>query len=51
MEVTTIMTWIAALGAISEALSLIPGVKANGLFQIIWNVLKIIGGDKTAKEE
>ena len=27
---------IAALGAVSEVLSLIPGVKSNGIFQLIY---------------
>lgn len=30
----------AALFAVSEALSLIPGVESNGIFQLIYNVLK-----------
>lgn len=50
MDVTTIMVWIAALLAVSEALSLIPGVKANGIFQMIWNILKIIAGENPKKE-
>lgn len=50
MEMTTIMAWIAALGAVSEALSLIPGVKANGIFQIVWNILKLIAGENPKKE-
>jgi hypothetical protein len=34
---------IASAGlAASEALSFIPKVKSNGLFQLIWNVLKVI---------
>lgn len=33
---------IAVLGGISEALSLIPGIKANGIFQLIYNALKSI---------
>jgi len=50
MELTTIMAWIAALLAVSEALSLIPGVKANGIFQVVWNVLKMIAGENPKKE-
>jgi len=46
MTTTTVAVIIAALLAISEALSLIPAVKANGIFQVIWNILKIIGGRK-----
>lgn len=33
---------IAVLGGISEALSLIPAVKANGVFQLIFNALKAL---------
>ena len=33
---------VAALLAISEALSLIPSVKANGIFQVIVNGLKAV---------
>ncbi len=33
-----------ALFAISEALSLIPSVKANGMFQLIFNALKSLLG-------
>lgn len=33
---------VAALLAISEGLSLIPAVKANGIFQAIYNILKSI---------
>lgn len=31
---------LAALLAVSEALSLIPAVKSNSVFQLIWNGLK-----------
>lgn len=31
---------LGVLLAISEALSLIPGVKANGIFQLVWGWLK-----------
>lgn len=37
---------MGALWAISEALSLIPVVKSNGIFQLIVNVLKSILGKK-----
>lgn len=33
-----------ALFAVSEALSLIPAVKSNGIFQLIFNALKKILG-------
>jgi len=48
MEVSTIGIIAGALLAISEALSLIPGVSSNGIFQVIWRLLKILAG---AKEE
>ena len=35
---------LAALLAISEALSLIPQVKSNGVFQVIYNLLKSLAG-------
>jgi len=38
------ITILAALLAISEALSLIPQVKSNGIFQVIHNLLKILAG-------
>ena len=49
MDFTTITMVIGALLAISEALSLIPGVQSNGVFQVIWRLLKILAGPK--KEE
>ena len=52
MELTT-ETWAviatAAL-AVSEALSLIPKVKSNGVFQLVINILKNITG-KGSKDE
>jgi len=42
MESTMII--LAALLAISEALSLIPQVKSNGVFQVIYNLLKNLAG-------
>lgn len=38
-NVTVIM---AALFAMSEALSLIPAVNSNGIFQLIFNVIKAL---------
>ena len=35
---------LAALFAVSEALSLIPQVKSNGVFQFVFNVLKKVKG-------
>jgi hypothetical protein len=41
-----VMLAIAVLGGISEALSLIPAVKANGVVQLIISVIKAIQGKK-----
>ena len=41
IEIAVIVT---ALLAISEALALIPVVKANSIFQLIVNILKTIAG-------
>jgi len=35
-----ILLVLAVLGGISEALSLIPAIKANGVFQLIYNALQ-----------
>lgn len=37
---------LGAALAVSEALSLIPAVKSNGIFQLIVNVIKSIAGKK-----
>ena len=50
MDLTTITAIISALYVISEALSLIPAVKANGIFQLLWNVLKIAAGEKKKED-
>lgn len=50
MDTIIFAACIAALLAVSEALSFIPGVKANGVFQAIWNVLKMIAGENPKKE-
>ena len=39
-QITTIELVLAALLAISEVLSLIPGIKSNGIFQMIYLFLK-----------
>lgn len=46
MDLITFGVIVGALLAVSEALSLIPAVKANGIFQMLWNVLKMIAGKK-----
>lgn len=43
----TLTVIIAAALAVSEALSFIPQVKANGIFQTIWNLLKTMGGTRS----
>jgi len=47
MESTIII--LVALLAISEALSLIPQVKSNGVFQVIYNLLKSLAGKGKGK--
>lgn len=42
METETITIIIAALLAVSEALSLVPAVRANGVFQAIYYILKYL---------
>jgi len=49
VDINTITLIIGALLAVSEALSLIPVVKANGVFQVLWRLLKLVAGEK--KEE
>ena len=46
MDAITISIIVGALLAVSEALSLIPAVQANGIFQCVWRVLKLIAGSK-----
>jgi len=46
VDYATISLIIGALLAISEALSLIPSINSNGIFQTLWNVLKIVAGEK-----
>lgn len=46
METEHILLVLAVLGGVSEALSLIPSVKANGIFQLICQVLKACGAKK-----
>jgi len=51
VDAITISVIVGALLAVSEALSLIPAVKANGIFQCILNVLKIVAGAKNTSEK
>lgn len=41
MDPVTLTIILAALFAVSEALALIPGLKANSIFQLIFGTLKI----------
>ena len=41
-----VLAVLAALGVLGEALSLIPGIKANGIIQLIVGVLRALGGKK-----
>ena len=50
MEIGTLSIIIGALLAVSEALSLIPAVKANGIFQVLWRILKSVAGAKEEEE-
>ncbi len=46
MDNQTITIIVAAALAVSEALSLIPAIKANGIFQLISNILLKLAGKK-----
>ena len=37
---------LAALWGASEALSMIPAIKANGVFQLVWSILKYVKNPK-----
>jgi hypothetical protein len=37
---------LAALLAVSEALSFIPSIKSNGVFQMLFNILTFLGNPK-----
>lgn len=42
---------LIALVAVSEALALIPGLKANSIFQLVVNFLKaVVGGGSEPKQ-
>lgn len=44
------LTIVSALLAVSEALSLNSKIKANGIFQAIYNTIKMVKGYLTDKE-
>lgn len=50
MDATTISIIVGALLAVSEALSLIPQVRSNGIFQVLWRILKAVAGEKEKEE-
>lgn len=50
MDALTISIIVGALLVVSEALSLIPAVKSNGIFQMAWNVLKILAGERSKQD-
>jgi len=50
MEINTILIILAAGLAVSEALSLFPKVKSNGIFQLIYATLKALASGIRQKE-
>ena len=46
MDITSIAVIFGALFALSEALALIPSIKANSVFQFVYNVLRMLVGKK-----
>lgn len=44
MDANTIAVIATAAWAVSEALSLIPQVKANGVFQLMFNIIRKCAG-------
>lgn len=46
MDAQTVSIALGVALAISEALSMIPAVKANGIFQAIYNMIKRMSGKK-----
>jgi len=50
MDLTTIVGIVTALLAVSEGLALIPGLKSNSVFQIVYFILKAITNGIKTKE-
>lgn len=46
MEPSTLIIIVSAALAVSEALSLIPGIQSNGIFQLIFQLIKSLAGKK-----
>jgi len=44
LEISTLTIIIAALLAVSEALALIPALKDNSIFQLIWSIIRRLAG-------
>ena len=44
MDITTVTLILAAALAVSEALSMIPAVKSNGIFQAVYNTIRTAAG-------
>jgi len=51
MDPNTIIVIITVALAISEGLSFIPAVKANGVFQAVYNLLKALKGGGISKNK
>jgi hypothetical protein len=50
MDTNTILIIVAAALAVSEALSLFPAIKSNGIFQLIYALLKALATGIRQKE-
>ena len=44
MDYDTITIALAVALALSEALSLIPGIRSNGIFQLAYNLIRFLAG-------
>jgi len=51
LDINTVMIVLSTLFAVSEALSIIPQVRSNGIFQIVFNVLKVLSEKHIKKRE
>ena len=50
MDINTIIIVVSALAAISEGLALIPGIKSNSLFQLVYFIIRSIVNGIRSKE-
>lgn len=46
MDQATIMMVLSVLFGVSEALALIPALKSNSVFQLVFNIIKALSGKK-----